>query len=514
MKVLFINPSYKRIIPNSVRQFSRDDPPLPALYLSSFLTEKGHECDIVDLTHDVIDWEKIRTNYYGLISFTVFIGEFIRNARKLAETIKSINPSIPIVFGGVLPSIFPEEMLSTYPIDYVVRYEGEYTLFELIVYLENSTKITNILGLSYRIGHTIKHNPPRHLEKNLDSFPIPKWELFGRKCNGEQIPYYFSIISSKGCPFNCSFCYNQSVESAIRHESPRWRYRTAEHIIHEIEHIHELTGTVVFTITDDNFLANRDRALKILNHFKNQKYYIEQCVGHMNNFNDENLIDSMSGIVQTATYAIESASNHLLKMLNKNLDLAKIPKINNKLFECGITTIHNFIVGLPTETHRDLKNNVELMISLKEINPFVRAHPYLYLVIPKTPLESYIIDELGYNLPRELHDYERASFDFENGREFRPWLNEEDYILLQKYCDVFKDAFQVNNRVLSENTYAILDEDPLLKSIFSGIEQVNHPLTAYHPYVLDRVLRLEEIDLRNDLKKFSVSKAESNSNFN
>ncbi len=108
------------------------------------------------------------------------------------------------------------------------------------------------------------HNPPRRLEADLDRFPVPKWDLFGSDSNYRQVPYYFSIMTSKGCPFRCSFCYNRQVEESILADSPVWRFRSAAHVIAEIEHLHSLTGTRVFTIGDDNFLVNRERAMKIL----------------------------------------------------------------------------------------------------------------------------------------------------------------------------------------------------------------------------------------------------------
>ena len=136
MKVLLINPSSPRNVPRSVRAELRYDPPLAAIYLGSFLTERGISCDIVDTAIDDINFENVQNGEYGLISFTVFIGEFLKKAKDISDTIKKINPRIPVAFGGIMASIFPEEIFNEYRVDFVIRYEGEYTLYELVRYLE------------------------------------------------------------------------------------------------------------------------------------------------------------------------------------------------------------------------------------------------------------------------------------------------------------------------------------------------------------------------------------------
>lgn len=499
MKVLLVNPSLPRDVPRSVRAEHRYDPPLAALYLGSFLASNGIKSEIIDTAIDEIDLEKVKNNEYGLVSFTVFIGEFQKKARELAGVIKDVNPSVPVVFGGVMPSIFPQEFLLEYPVDYVIRYEGENTLFELVLSLEGKMDTSDINGLSHKKGSEIIHNPPRYLEKNLDTFPIPMWDLFGPGCNIRQVPYYYSIMTSKGCPFRCSFCYNRQVEADIQADSPVWRFRSAEHVIAEISSIHTITGTRVFTFGDDNFLVNRQRAISILDYFRKNQFYIEQCVGHMNNFNSPELIAAMGGVVQTGIYALESASPRLLELLNKNIKIDQAPHVNKRLFEKGITTIHTFIVGLPTETDTDLAMNVSLMKELKTVNPFVRGQPYLYLPLPNTPLESYIRETMGFDLPRSLRYYENARFEFDSGEKYRPWIDEDRYQLLKNYVDVFRDLFQINNLVVSEKTMNLLDGDPKLRTIFGDVSAINKPRKKYIPYVLDRVLRNEIIDLEHDL---------------
>lgn len=468
------------------------------LNLASFLLTRGERCDIVDTAFEEVDWNKIKQGHYFLVGISILIGDFMKNARELSAKIKEIAPDLPICLGGVMASLVPGQLLSDYNVDFVIRFEGEYSLFELVRCLKGKGSLKNIRGLSYKKGSAVVNNPPRTLETNLDNFPVPRWSLFGSNINQKQMPYYFSIMTSKGCPFKCSFCYNHSVDEEIRNECPVWRCRTADHVIAELKRIHKSTNTRVFTFGDDNFLVEQERALKIFNFMKENNFYVEQCIAHVNNLSD-GLIDAMEGVVQTVIYAIESASPALLKLLNKNIDLSRIPDTNEKLFDKSVTTIHNFIVGLPTETDEDLRLNVELMLKLKKINPYVRAVAFLYLPLPFTPLNSYIENEMGLPLPHTLRDYEEATFDSgtEQGRKFRPWLSKEKYDFLHKYCLVFDDAFRTNNMSLSSQSEELLAANPKLKDVFRGIKEASRPKAFYAPYVLDRVLSNEKVALTN-----------------
>ncbi len=497
-KILLIAPSYKRL--KTSNAVPRYNPPVGLLNLASFLSEKGYKCDIIDMAFEEIDWDKIRQGDYLLIGLTIFIGEFMKNAKEVAAKIKKINPSLPVCFGGAMASLFPEKILKEYNVDFIIRHEGEYTLLELIQFLEQKGLLKDIKGLSYKEGGIVINNPPRFLENNLDNFPVPRWDLFGKNCNQKQVPYYFRIMTSKGCPFDCSFCYHRSVDEEIADKALRWRCRTAEHVISEIENIYNLTKTRVFSFGDDNFLVNKARALKIFSYMKEHNFYVEQCIAHMNCLTDE-IMDAMEGVVQTVIYAIESASPRLLKLLNKNLDLSKTFEINKKLFDRRMTTNHNFMVGLPTETDEELRLNIEFMMQLKKINPYVRGLTYLYFPLPFTSLNSYIENEMGLAMPCSLKDYEDASLDSgtEEGRKFRLWLSKERYDFLHSYCLVFDDAFQTNNISLSEQSLKLLNNDPKLRQIFEGIEKVDRPKVFYRPYILDRVLNNEKIILM-DLK--------------
>lgn len=462
-RVLLVNPCYK--VDKSIsKKVLRYEPPVGLLNLASYMDMKGYSCDILNTALDDFRVDKD----YLFVGFTVFIGEFMDIARRY-----SMGVDVPVVYGGVMPSLYPELFLKNCNVDFVVRGEGERTLFELAEYLNGDFKLEDIDGLSYWDNDGgVVHNKDRVDEQDLDVFPVPKWELFDGYVNREQVPYFFRIMGSKGCPFECSFCYNKDR---------RWRYRSAEHVIAEIDYINKLTGSVVFTFGDDNFLLKKDRAFRILDYLKRNSFFVEQLITHVSCLDDD-MINRLSGVVKTVIYSIESASVVMQQILNKNIDLSRVLDVNKKLYDNGITTTHNFIIGLPGESIVDLRKNVELMLKLKDINPFVRGITYFCLPLPGTKLAD------GLKLPGEFEDFASMTFGFDGGLKFRPWLSEEDFLLLRDYSLVFDDVFQIMNKVLSDESKDILKGSRVLCDVFDGIGSVNSPVTDDLPYILDEKL--------------------------
>jgi len=511
-KILLINPGhdeehykYKR---KTFRLVQRDPPPVGILYIGTYLSENGFDIDIIDTriesNYEELITTKIKENDYLFVGLTVIIGKILKNAKVVTNIIRKIKPDIPIVWGGIMASISPEDCIKQYGPDYIVRFEGEETTLELAKAIKNKTSVEKIQGISYKKNGKIIHNPPRIPKKNLDDYPIPKWELFGNKFNIKQVPYYFLLMSSKGCPFNCSFCYKHSIDEKVRNKLPPWRARSAQHIIKEIEYLNKKTGTRVFTFGDDNLLVNKKRATEIFNYFRKRDFYIEECIGHLNCVDDE-ITENMGGIVQTFIFSIEAASPRLQKYIDKEIDLDSIPGKVQKMYDNGIACTTSFIVGLPTETKEDLRKNVEMMLKLKEINPFMRGNIYLYFPLPKTKLFDSVEEIYNVKIPTDISKLEEANFwvkDTEDpiGKKFRPWIDKERFRFLVKYGLVFNDVFKVNNLRIDEDVKELLKYNKEIKEIFKGVENVNHPKTDYKPYVLDKVLNGQKIDLINGLK--------------
>ncbi|MDD5433719.1 MAG: radical SAM protein, partial [Candidatus Pacebacteria bacterium] len=481
-KILLINPGHYHDDEHEVykkktyRQVHRDAPPVSLLYIASYLDKHGFSVEIIDThieeNYTALISQKIKSNDYVCVGMTVIIGKFLKNAREITELVRSINPDLPIIWGGIMASIEPEACLNEYKPDYIVRFEGEETFLELALALENQLSVENIKGISYIKQNKVVNNPPRIPKLILDDYPIPKWELFGKNFNKEQVPYYFLIMSSKGCPFNCKFCYKHSIDEYFRSTVPPWRFRTAPHVIAEIEYIHQKTGATVFTFGDDNFLVNKQRAIEIFDYFRKNNFYLEECIGHLNCLDDE-LIEAMAGIVQTFIFSVETASPRLQKYVDKRLDLASVPDKVQKLHNKGIVSNTSFIIGLPTETDEDLRDNIEMMFKIKQASPFARGDAYFFLPLPKTQLYDAVEDTYKVKLPKSISEWEEASTSIKRvddpiGKKFRPWISNERFKFLVHYGIVFNEIFKTNNYKVDESLFQIISTSPGIKEMFRG----------------------------------------------
>jgi len=175
-----------------------------------------------------------------------------------------------------------------------------------------------------------------------------------------------------------------------------------------------------------------------------------------------------------------------------------------KLYRKGINPTTSFLVGLPREEKKDLRANIELMFELKKIHPFMRGNIYFFLPLPKTKLLTIVEDLYSIRLFHDMKDYEDANFWVKNtedplGRKYRPWLSEDEFNFLVLYGYVFNDLFKTCNVRLNKETIKILTENSQIRDMFEGYESVNRPRQEYEPYVLDKILRGERVDLLTSL---------------
>jgi hypothetical protein len=400
MKALLINPGHsgEHYQHTSYRPTHRDPPPMSILSVGTEMKREGYEVDILD-THIETDWKKklsaLLKNKYDKVGISVIIGQPMANADEITAFIRSKNKKQHITWGGVMCSVMPDEIRDYYKPDEV--YPGQYAQLSAI-----------------------------------------DWTLLGKKCNREQQPYYQMIMSSRGCPFNCTFCYKHSI--AVTPVI----YRSAEDVCAELDWLSENRGITVFTFGDDNFLTKPSRAIAILSHCREKGYYVEECIGHINNLTDE-IILAMAGVVQTFIFSIETVSPHLQELLNKKIRMGEVPKKLAKLRKAGIVCNVSFMIGLPQETDIDLRMNWAYMGHLKEVNPYIRGNCYLWFPLPNTKLTNYASEKGSLTFP--VNQYEKANFwlrhDDPYGNYFRPYLTPERYYQLVDWGLRFNEAFKL-----------------------------------------------------------------------
>jgi len=321
-------------------------------YIASYAS-RNH----ADLSFELLDTRVSKSNeinkfldkQFDIIGITATSQTFLE-ALELTNAIRIKWPQTPIVLGGAHCSTVKEEVLQDFPFDYAVYGEGEITFSDLISHFKGEKNLSEINGLIYRnsTGNVII-NPVRELISDLDSIPFPMYSLYKMSLYPQH-----RMITTRGCPHKCVFCNSHSIWTN------KWRKRSAENIISEIEHLSSTYSMKSFVFNDDSFNIDLGRVEKICD------YLIEKKTGII--WTTSVRVDRISEIVaqkmkQAGCYnvsiGIESANNEVLKLMFKSNTREKIYDGIQIFRRAGIDVMGQFMIGNPGDTLATIEESIE-----------------------------------------------------------------------------------------------------------------------------------------------------------
>ncbi|MFZ5366487.1 MAG: B12-binding domain-containing radical SAM protein [Patescibacteria group bacterium] len=240
MKVLLLHPQLKKYKQPRL-------PPLGLLSIAAVLEKEGHQVFVLDLNVEPNNLERFLRKRFDLVGITATT-PLIKEAWRLTKICK--RRKLPVILGGPHPSALPEESLKKGIVDIVVRHEGEETMKELCA---KWPKYQKIAGISYIKNGKVVHNPNRPLIQNLDSLPFPAHHLLGdisRYSPPQPVltkqKKTLTLISSRGCPYHCNYCYKGVF-------GDRWRAHSPEYILNLWEYLVKEFGVEEIGVEDDTF---------------------------------------------------------------------------------------------------------------------------------------------------------------------------------------------------------------------------------------------------------------------
>lgn len=346
MKTLLINPPYPFVeVPIM---------PMGLLYLAGVLEHNGKEVQILDLLVAKYSKDKVKNKIEEYKPDIVGITCVTMNypvASDILKYCKSVNKDIITVIGGPHVTFATKETLSEAPwIDIVVRGEGELTMLDIV----NGKKLADIDGIAFRDKDgEIKITRERRLIENLDELPMPARHLF-QLSRYHALDVHASLISGRGCPFNCIFCVGSKMGGR------RVRYRNPKLVVDEIEQALTVYGFNKVNFEDDLLTLNHKHLNAICDEIIARGLKFKwSAFSRVDTVNPDVLRKMKESGCTHVLYGIESGNQQILDTAKKKITLDKVKDAVKMAKDAGIQVMASFIVGLPGETKETLKQSMK-----------------------------------------------------------------------------------------------------------------------------------------------------------
>jgi anaerobic magnesium-protoporphyrin IX monomethyl ester cyclase len=393
-------------------------PPLNLMFLASTLEEAGYKVDLVDcrLVEDYMDQVRAGVQARPLLAgITCMTGYQIISALQLAQLIRQINPQLPIVWGGIHPSLLSRQTVKHSLVDIIVKNEGELTLLELADALRNNRPLKQIRGIVYKDNGQIIENPARE-RVNMDQLPMPAWHLIKNNIRRYIQDGCIRLHSSRGCPHKCSFCYNKGYN--LGHTSAM----SSKKVCDEIEYLMKEFGVRKFHFVDDNFLTKHRRAVEFCEEIKLRKLNINWGFSIRIDYIREPLIGTLAEAgVDDCFIGVESGSQNILDKINKGIKVEDIKAANLLLKKHNIMGRYSFMVGFPFEKYQDVAETVQLAVELHDAYPHTEFNFNNYTPYPGTELYDLIKNMPNFKEPTSLEAW--GNYQWTNIKDFKPNTN-------------------------------------------------------------------------------------------
>ncbi|MDX9709237.1 MAG: radical SAM protein [Trichloromonas sp.] len=428
----------------------RPQPPLGLCSIAATLLERGHSVSIVDGYAESLTPTRLADRVLEfnpeVVGFTVTCLN-AEQAELTATLIKQRNKGIKIVFGGPQVTLQPQSVLDCRAVDFGVLGEGDLSFPQLVEAFERDSEPASIPGLILRepSGNVAYTKAPVPIE-SLDDLPFPARHLLNWSnydLSGDYLlpaKKVFTISSSRGCPYRCTFCSSAVYWNCSYHA------RSANSVVDEIEILVREFGADGLNFREDNFMVDRKRVRAICNELLARKIKISWvCEARVDNVDRETLELMRDAGLVGLWCGVESGSPRILKQIRKGYTVEQVRSAFELFNDLGINTRAGFMIGFPDETEGDIDQTYCLA---EDISP---SHAYFqaYVAFPRGELYDEVVRE-------------------------------------KLYCDQWRDVYRVSPRNIPPERYAWLEAS--LREKFEAYKLKRNKQTSRLPMLGSRVL--------------------------
>ncbi len=342
-------------------------PPIGILSLAAWLDQHGHETAVHDCLGPFApptieeNAEIILATNPELVGFSTTTSGFL-DAADMAQYIRKKRPEIKIAFGNVHVSSLGAPLLEHFPeIDYLCIGEGEGAMLDLA----DGKPPQEIYNLIYRDGARIVSNPRRSRILNLDELPFPAYEKLEGFPDAYHLPLFSyvkkhgaTMITSRGCPYTCSFCDRTVFERL-------YKVNSAQYIYNHMKHLRDKFGVYHINFYDDLFTAQKRRVFELCDLLIEKPLGMQfNCAIRTGHTSDEMLQKLKQAGALMVSMGIESADPEMMQRHKAGVTLEAVKKTVEQIHNAGLRAKGLFIFGMPGETPETVKATSDFILSL------------------------------------------------------------------------------------------------------------------------------------------------------
>ena len=369
MRIVLVHPTGSNWVPGKkdVTAVANRMAPLGLLSIAAYLEQEGHEVSVVDCLgpggtkNNDTHVQRILQRNPHMVGFSATTSGFL-DGYDLAVRIKARRPHVKTVFGGVHISALGATLLDGYEaIDYLCMGEGEATLAELA----SGKNPAHVNGLAWRDQGQGVSNPPRPQMPDLDDLPFPAYEKLSGFPKGYNLPLFSYIrtpgatmVTSRGCPYQCSFC-DRSVFSR------GYRYNSAAYVYAHAAYLNRRFGVRHINIYDDLFTAHRNRITEFCSLLVSKPLDVQfNCAVRVGHCDDELLEMLKSAGFLQLSLGIETGDENQMAVHKPGVHLEAVRDTVRRIQATGLRAKGLFMMGLPGETVASIQKTTAFTLSL------------------------------------------------------------------------------------------------------------------------------------------------------
>jgi len=341
-------------------------------------------------THYGMSWHEIETRIRNSPAEIYFISSlfttYYKETERIIEIIRKHVKNAYIAIGGYHASLYPDYCLNETGADFVICGEGEIPSLELVRSINNGLPLQSVPGLVYRDKSEIKKNPLLS-KPDVSLLPFPARELMLERDFKAYRKHFVSLITSRGCPNNCSFCTGKIIWGNGRRE------RTAEDVMNEIGECVAKYGAEIINFEDDNLLPTKKRAHEFLNLLicEREKNRLYPELTAMNGISLEKVDDEIIRLMKQAGFrelniSLVTHSENIQRNEKRPFNSEKFRIIAESARREGMNVRGYFILGLPGQNSEEINDTIAFLKSI-DVKVFPSVYYNIYSPEPEWKMQ-------------------------------------------------------------------------------------------------------------------------------